>query len=325
MGESKTWIDANGMHVNDESLLKKMERVTASATLVEAYLNGCPAQFLFSSQLREEIFPEGPDSPLKRGDAFHKVMELYYGIDEKKRGSELNGRILNVCAKKVLSGLPDMFAKDHDFLLWLRHTMDDYIDMDEKYTNVNVAKYKEGHKYKPGLELEVSGYVGDASRRTYGKIDRLTDDGQGGVFIDDYKTGKKAKVYDPRDRFPQFDYVRQQTMYAMLLEEQAKEANSGMRINCARLLFPIPNKVVTVDVEDKTIRRKTVDDVKKASDMLNDANDANTYALSPGKLCSWCPLVNICPKADRDSRDKFVAARAQQPDAELLKPVVVKE
>ena len=208
MGESKTWIDANGMHVNDESLLRKMEKVTASATLVEAYLNGCPAQFLFSSQLRKDVFPEGPDSPLKRGDAFHKVMELYYGIDEEKRGSGLNGRILNVCAKKVLSGLPDMFAKDHDFLMWLRNTMDDYIDMDEKYTNIHVAKYKEGHKYKPGLELEVSGYVGDASRRTYGKIDRLTDDGQGGVFIDDYKTGKKAKVYDPRDRFPQFDYVR---------------------------------------------------------------------------------------------------------------------
>ena len=313
------------MHIDDEDLLQNMKRVTASATLVEAYLNGCPAKYLFSSKLQDKIFPEGPDSPLKRGTAFHRVMELYYGIDESKRGSTLNNRILTICARKALKEMPDEFGKNHEFRVWLRNTMDDYIDMDEKYTNVNVAKYKEGHKYKPGLELEVSGYVGDASRRTYGKIDRLTDDGQGGVFIDDYKTGKKAKVYDPRDRFPQFDYVRQQTMYAMLLEEQAKEANSGLRINCARLLFPIPNKVVTVDVEDKTIRRKTVDDVKKASDMLGDAVESNTYALSPGKLCSWCPLVNICPKADRDSRDKFVAARAQQPDAELLKPVVVKE
>ena len=324
MSASKTWIDGNGMHIDDEGLLQNMKRVTASATLVEAYLNGCPAKYLFSSKLQDEIFPEGPDSPLKRGEAFHRVMELYYGIDESERGSTLNDHVLNMCARKAVGEMPAEFEKSRAFRLWLRNTMDDYIDMDGQYTNVHVAKYKDGHKYKPGLELSVSGYIGDASLRTYGKIDRLTDDGDGGVFIDDYKTGKKAKHYDPRDRFPEFDYVRQQTMYAMLLEKDAEEANSGLRINCARLLFPIPNKVVTVDVNDRKIRQKTMDDVKKASDMLGDAVESNTYALSPGKLCSWCPLVNICPKADRDDRDKFVAARAKQPDAEFLKTVVAK-
>lgn len=321
--DAKTWIDSEGMHVDDEQLLSGMERVTASATLVEDFLNGCPARHLFDSKLKKDIFPDGPDSPLPRGTAFHRVMELYYGLEESKRGPKLNGKVLNACARKALSEMPDEFSHDKKFLTWLRGTIDDYMDMNSEYTNVDVAQYKIGHEYKPGLELGVSGYIGGAKRKTFGKIDRLTatDDG---VYIDDYKTGRKAKAYDPRDRFPEFGYVRQQTMYAMLLENDAKQDNEGFRIVGARLLYPIPNKVLPVDVSDNGIRDQTIKDVEKASTMLNEAVETNTYAFSPGKLCSWCPLVNICPKADKDDRDKFVAARSKQPSAETLAPAVVR-
>lgn len=320
--DAKTWIDSDGIHVDDGKLMSGMERVTASATLVEEFLNGCPARYLFDSKLKKDIFPDGPDSPLPRGTAFHRVMELYYGLDESKRGPKLNGEVLNACARKALSEMPDMFSHDREFMTWLRKAIDDYMDMNSEYTDVDVAMYKVGHEYKPGLELGVSGYIGNAKRKTFGKIDRLTADGDGGAYIDDYKTGKKAKAYDPRDRFPEFGYVRQQTMYAMLLEDDAKQDNEGFRITGARLLYPIPNRVLNVDVSDEHIRAKTIKDVEKAAAMLDDAVNTNTYAFAPGKLCSWCPLVNICPKADKDDREKFVAARAKQPSAETLAPAV---
>jgi putative RecB family exonuclease len=323
---SKTWIDKQGLHINDDELKKKMERVTASATLVSGMIDGCPAKTIFDSRLKDEIFPNGPDSPLLRGTVFHRVMELYYGLPEDKRGSELNTGIINAAARKAIKEEP-LINNDHDFMIWLRGALDDYVKLDDAYTKVDIAPYIDdwGH-HKQGLELAVSDVIGNASRKTFGKIDRLVfaDRTDNSVIIDDYKTGKKAKEYNAKDRFADFGYVRQQVMYAMLLEQDTRTFKDGFNVTGGRLIYPIPGKVLSVDVKNEEYRKRTVKEVEQASAMLDDAADNNAYACSPSKLCSWCPLVNICPNADNDSRDKFVQARAKQPNEGFLKTVVEK-
>ena len=103
---SKTWIDKQGLHINDDELKRKMERVTASATLVSGMIDGCPAKTIFDSRLKDEIFPNGPDSPLLRGTVFHRVMELYYGLPEDKRGSDLNLCLFNAAVCKAINEEP---------------------------------------------------------------------------------------------------------------------------------------------------------------------------------------------------------------------------
>lgn len=323
---AKTWLDKQGLHIDDEELKKKMEHVTASATLVSGMVDGCPAKTIFDSKLKNEIFPDGPDSPLVRGTAFHRVMELYYGLPESKRGEELNTDIINAAARKAISEQP-VINNDSDFMQWLRHAIDAYIDMDAMYTHVNLAEYVDdrGHR-KKGLELAVSDVIGNASRKTFGKIDRLvlSGDDKRSVIIDDYKTGKKAKEYKANDRYADFGYIRQQVMYAMLLEQDHRTFDDGFNVVGGRLIYPVAGKVLQVDVKNEQYRKRTIKEVEQASTMLDDAAENNTYACSPSKLCSWCPLVNICPNADMDSRQKFVDARARQPDKEFLKTVVEK-
>lgn len=322
--DSKTWIDDTGLHIEDESLKYAMERVTASASLVGGMVgDSCPAKTIFDSKLKNEVIPIPPDSPLTRGTAFHRIMELYYGLPIDVRGNGINGRILNAAAKKALRELPDDVAHDHDFLTWLRQSVDNYMGMDADYTNVIIPEFPDKHgDMAPGLELPVSGTIGSASRRTFGKIDRMTMNGDGHVIIDDYKTGAKAHVYDPKDRYADFSYIRQQIMYDMLMEDDDRVRSMGLTIDSARLIYPFPNKVITVDIHNEKYRQRTIKDVETASKMLDDAAETNTYACSPSKLCSWCPLSAICPRADRDPRPKFVKARASQPTAEVLAPVV---
>lgn len=336
---TKAFIDRDGLHLNDESIERKLKWLTVSASLIEGMLE-CPAKFMFSKYLEDEVIPAKPDSPLTRGITFHRTLELYYGLDESKRpASGIDMRILSAAMRKALSEAPEEARDDDDFIGWLKNALTRYVNMDESAVNVKIANFTDVDGLtKPGLEMKVSGTIGNAKRKSFGMIDRLiqaNDDDPRSVIIDDYKTGRNAKPYDPHARFSDFGYVRQQVMYAMLLEQDTNTYPNGFDVIGGRLIYPVANNagnasggkpgvILSVDVNDQKYRERTVKDVEMAANMVNDAIDTNTYGCNPSKICSWCPLANICPRADRDEREKFVKARASQPDELTLKPVIEK-
>lgn len=335
---TKAFIDRDGLHLNDEGIEKKLKWLTISASLIEGMFE-CPAKFMFSKYLEDEVIPAKPDSPLTRGTTFHRTLELYYGLDESKRPmSGIDMRILSAAMRKAISEAPEEVRENDIFLDWLKNALNRYVRMDESAVNVKIANFtgKDGLT-KPGLEMKVSGTIGNAKRKSFGMIDRLiqaNSDDPRSVIIDDYKTGRSAKPYDPRSRFSDFGYIRQQIMYAMLLEQDTGTYPNGFDVLGGRLIYPVadnadtasgkPGVILSVDVKNQKYRDKTVKDVEMAANMVNDAIAANTYGCNPSKICSWCPLANICPRADRDEREKFVNARASQPDELVLKPVIEK-
>lgn len=333
----KAFIDRDGLHFNDDGIERKVNYLTISATLIEGMLE-CPAKFVFSRYLQDEVIPPQPDSPLTRGSAFHRTLELYYGLDESKRpASGIDMHILSAAMRKAITEAPVEVRNDDVFIGWLKNALKRYTRMNESAVNVRIANYtnKDGLT-KPGLEMPVSGIIGNATRRSFGMIDRLiqvNNDDPRSVIIDDYKTGKSAKAYDPHDRYADFGYIRQQTMYAMLLEKDTNTYHNGFDVCGGRLIYPVadnnkdtaePGVILPVDVKNQKYRDKTIKDVELTSRMLDDAINTNTYSCNPSKLCSWCPLANICPRADKDDRDKFVNARASQPDESTLAPVIEK-
>lgn len=328
-------MDRSAFHFENESLISKVGRITASASIVDAMMNDCPAKTIFNKYLADKVMPPQPDSPLVRGTTFHRALELYYGLDDDRvRQPDVNQDIMYAAMRRALKEEPEV-KDNEEFRQWLKNAIDRYMQMGREVTDANIYRYVDRHNYDSlGLEMPVSGTIGNAKRRTFGKIDRLINDpnNPGAVIIDDYKSGKKAEAYNPirtkENRYPEshFGYVRQQIIYAMLLEQGGRDFPKIENISSGRLIYPVAQNetsskvgvVLDVDVNNAKWRTKTVRDVETASDMLNDAVNNNMWDCNPSPLCSWCPLVNICPNANRDEREKFVKARASQPTREKL-------
>lgn len=328
---SRAYMDRDGLHIDDEALMKAADKMSIAATLIEGMLH-CPAKALFDKFMKDDVIPPQPDSPLVRGIAFHRTMELYYGVDEDKRGSTVNTAIMNAAMKKALNEAEEV--KDNPaFKDWLLNAVKRYVNMPADVIDVMIADYiDDKNMILPGLEMPVSGYIGNATRHSFGKIDRLIRadrENENNVIIDDYKTGRKAEAYDPKNRFSDFGYIRQQTMYAMLLEND--RFNKDLNVVSGRLIYPVaqsdktpdkPGVVLDVDVKNARWRKQTIHDVETVSSMVDDAIDTNTFGCNPGNLCSWCPLVNICPRAYKKEEPKYVLARGNQPTADELAKVI---
>ena len=143
---------------------------------------------------------------------------------------------------------------------------------------------------KQGLELFVTGKIGNAKRTCLGFIDKLVE-GDYGLIVQDWKTGAKIHDYDPSkapsDNNP-FDYWRQQTFYTMLLEQ------AGMKVDSACLIFPCAEvpQIVNVDCHNPKVREQVIADCEKADSILEEciANDY-TFPFKPGKYNSWATYL----------------------------------
>lgn len=314
----KAIISNSGVEFVDENLLDKIDRVKLSNSLVSSVLK-CPARMALDKWILNDLIPPDPTGATILGSAYHKVMELFfYNPPAERNLASLRQAYYDMLLLDEFKPIRESVEAQN----WVKTRVNNYWHGVEDPQKVTVAETvdKKGKK-KLGLELYLQGNIGDSERVLCGFIDRLCYDDKTGVYtVDDWKTGKKAEEYNPYERFADFSYYRQQVLYSMLLEQQ------GKKVDKARLIYPLTvwngverPHVTVIPVHDANYRQKAVDDVVKADKIVNKSVETNCWQMNPSALCSWCPLVNVCPKAMKISKQNAIESRQNQPTAEFLK------
>lgn len=309
-------ITNGGISVISKKVAVKLAKKNLSPSLVRDIQEGCPASWLAGSFILPDILQEEPDNAATRGSLFHKVMENVFELEPEQRTKDAVYAMIPV----VLESEEFAFFKgNEDAMRWLEDAIEGYYQMGGNPMKVKVATYKRKDDEEPklGLEVFVKGKLGDTERETLGFIDRLAEDRnvEDGVIIEDWKTGAKAKEWNPKTKSTEgLAEARQQVIYAMLLRQ------SGINVTGARLIYPVARKVVAVDVNDEAFNKKVMDDIEAADKALSTMIENNLFEYRPSGLCHWCKLSKICPQYRPASYDKGREAHKAQPSIEQLAP-----
>ena len=305
-------IDKDGVHVVSENVSAKLAKKNISPSLISG-LEKCPASWFSDSFVLRDLIEEIPDNPARRGNLFHKVMEIFFAEPPEARTHQ---RIKAVVDEVLTSDEFSDMAEMPEVVEWLKSAINGYYSMGAKPEKVNVAKLvDEKGGEKVGLEVFVKGQIGSAKRDVLGFIDRLVVDprDENAVIIEDWKSGGKAKRWNPKTKSDEgLGEARQQVIYAKLLEQQ------GKKVTGARLIFPLPQELVTIDLKDENFSKRVVTDVEEADAKLDIFIERNTFEFKPSFLCAWCPLSKLCPAATIKPYAKMQEAYAKQPEPEVL-------
>lgn len=313
-------ISSKGIHIVSEKVAEKLAKKSISPSMITS-LAQCPAKWAAESLAVREIVEEEPDNAARRGNIFHKTMEIVFALPEEERTPKAVKKALN----ETLESDEFKDLKDNkEVLHWAKEAINGYYRMGGRPERVKVAVLKvEGEKPRVGLEVFVSGKIGNSKRNTLGFIDRLAVDqsvvaedelpAEEGIIIEDWKTGAKAKKWNPKTKSEDgLAEARQQVIYAMLLKLM------GVKVTGARLIFPVAQEVVNIDIEDPDFQARVIKDVEDTDEALDLYIKNNTFEFRPNFLCSWCPISKICPKADLKPFPKARDAHRGQPEPEVL-------
>lgn len=315
MAEPLMAVGNRGLSIISEEVAEKVRNKKISPSMISA-LGNCPAQWAANSFVIPEILPQEDDNAASRGSLFHKVMEVLFDNEPSERTREhIDQIILDVLETEEFSS----FKGNEEALAWLERAIDGYYAMGGRPEKVNIASYKRAGEdvERKGLEVFVKGRIGEAGRDTLGFIDRLAEDRnvEGGVIIEDWKTGAKAKIWNPKTKSDDGRAeARQQVIYSMLLRKE------GVNVTGARLIYPVAGKVVPVKVNDEAFNERVVKDVEDTDEALNTMIETNQFEFKPNVLCAWCTLSKICPRAQIANFPKAREASKKQPPIEALAP-----
>lgn len=305
-------MDQKGVHIVSKKVSEKLEKKSISPSMITS-LEQCPAKWAAEAFVTRDLIEEEPDNAARRGSLFHQIMENLFHEDPEKRTPELvkgiTKDVFNSDDYKDLANVPEAVT-------WVRDAINGYYTMGGNPKTVEVAEVTLGGKVKKGLEVFVKGKIGTANRETLGFIDRLIVNqkkGDGSIFIEDWKTGAKAKVWNPKTKSDEgLSEQRQQIIYSLLLEQE------DVPVSGARLIFPVARQIVNVNLEDEDLKKKVIKAVEETDQKLDVYTERNTFEYKPSFLCPWCPLVSACPKAMVKPYAKMQEARAKQPEPEVL-------
>lgn len=297
----KIKIKNNNLYILDEELKKKINQTKLSPSMLGSWLKS-PADWILEKfitpdvQIKEAIH-------LTRGTWFHSIMEHFFKLPEKERTLE---NLKKTTREVTKENYPTML-NDNENKEWLKNAISNYSKMWlDNAKNEKVAQIFIMGKSQQGLELFVNGKIGEASRPCLGFIDRLIE-GEYGLLVQDWKTGKTISDYNPNLPISEnnsFDYWRQQTFYALLLE------NLGILVEGASLIFPCsePPAIINVDFMDDKVREQVIKDVEQVDSELTECiNNGYCFPFKKGKYNSWaswlCGLGNA--KKPEIFEDKF--------------------
>lgn len=300
-------VTNNGIKVIDEDLVKTLENKKLSASLVTGMLD-CPARWVSGSILRNFI-KEEQDNALTRGSFYHRVMEKFFLLDKEQRVRTLIPGVI----EEVLAEEEFIHFKDNkEALEWIQVAINNYYDMGSVPENINIAEFN-GRK---GLEFFIEGKIPGCERKILGFVDRLIYDNKNNLVIDDWKTGAKSKRYSGTAKEEGWPEARQQILYSQIMSQIEPEKV----ISKARLIFPVAKDVVNVDIHNKELINKALNDTVKAEKKYNKAVEDNNFEYNPSFLCHWCPLVKACPQSNPVVKrvEKAKLAYESQPSVEEL-------
>lgn len=312
----KIRLDNDGAHVIDEETGEALQKKKISPSMITGLRDGCPARWVSETFVIRDLIQE-PDNAARRGQLFHSVMEEFYVKPAEERTHE---NMRNIVRSVLSSEMYKDLQYSKEVILWLRKAVNGYFNMGiENPAEVIIAEIERKGRKNKGLEVFVTGKIGDTSRNTLGFVDRIqatTSDDNSLLIVEDYKSGEKAKQWYPGIRYNEgWAEQRQQIIYSILLEQD------GENVESARLIYPVAGEVVTVDVKDQKLREQVITEVEETDQQLSNHIATNTFEYNPSPLCAWCPLLKICPKGRVfGKKQNAVDAAAGQPEPEQLSP-----
>ena len=302
----KIKVTKEGVYILDPEIHKKINKKTLSPRLVGAVLQS-PADWVLNTFILD-LCKREEKLALKRGCCFHEIMEQFFAFPEEDRdGEHLKQAFLTVINKEEYKN----WVNENDNKQWLLKGLKSYGKSGAKPRNEKIANIFVLGKQQLGIELDISGKIGNVKRNCYGKIDKILE-GEKGLIIQDWKTGTTVHDYEHfydktiKHNDLDFDYWRQQTAYAMLLE------NAGFTVESASLIFPFTeNGVTIVNVEHKNneVREQVKKDYKTADKILIECTENKYFfPFKKGKWNGWSSWLGNLGKAPKPDvlEDKFM-------------------
>lgn len=276
----KIKVTSQGVYLLDEEYKKKFNKLTLSPSTVGSWISS-PADFVLDKFVLDEV-SEKEAPHFTRGKWFHSTMEEFFKINPEERDFKT---LFEVSKKVTNSDDYREFSQDPDNQLWYKEIMTLYTqDYISTVKEEKIAKLNLYGKLEEGLELQIKGKLADTKRNCFGYIDKVIE-GKNGLIIQDWKTGKTVSDFNPNKKISDsnpFDYWRQQTMYAMLLEKH------GAIIEGASLIFPLARTVVHVDCNNQEVREQVLKDlIQVDSEMTKAVEDGYFFPFKRGKYNKW--------------------------------------
>ncbi len=242
-----------------------------SPSRVEAFTS-CPMAFRFASI---ERLPESPSPHTTKGSLVHRVLELLFTHATEARTIET----ARVCFQRAV----DEYSIDPEFTMLNLDEVQTEAFIDDSWSLVEAYFRMEDPTTirEIGLELRLEAQVGPLALR--GIIDRLELDGDGGLVVTDYKTGRAPGLKYEQGRLAGVHF------YSFLCEEVL-----GQRPSAIRLMYLRTGETITALPSAQSVRfittRTTA--VWKA---VERACTTGTFLPRQGPLCASCSFQQWCP------------------------------
>lgn len=245
--------------------------VTLSPSRMEAFTS-CPLAFRFASI---EGLPEPPSPAATKGSLVHRALELFFAETDGPRDANALDRWFEQ-AWTEYQDLPDYTGLDLD-VATAEQFRSDAKDLATRYLTVEDPRQVNDI----GLEVRLEADLGDLTLR--GIIDRLDLDGDGGLVISDYKTGRSP---GPR-------YVQQRLhalhLYALLCHEVIGQVPRRIR-----LLYLRDGQVIEAEPDAQSIRFAAMR-THAVWRAVERACTTGRFDPRPGPLCRSCSFQPWCP------------------------------
>lgn len=257
-----------------------------SPSRMEAFTS-CPLAFRFTSI---EGLPEPPMLHSTKGSLVHRALELLF-VNPPDRRTVTEARIAYERAVAEYEQLPDLVdlhlsTEEHDELVadgWA--LVESYLQMEDPAAVRTI-----------GLELWMEADVGDLRLR--GIIDRLELDGDGGLVVTDYKTGRAPGAGFERRSFGALD------VYSMFCE-----AVLGRRPAAIRLLYLRSGLTMTIRPSAQSVGFVATR-AAAIHAAIEEACTTGRFEPRRGGLCASCAYQRWCPAFGGDPSLAAVEAPA---------------
>lgn len=293
-------VGDKGIRVLDPKIRKQIDKLNISASTMNNFLRG-PADFILDRYLLDDVSDKSA-LHLDRGNWFHSIMEEFFRTTEPSERT-LEALSKSKKMKKLLQYGMEYTDKngekpyaylyeDPENIQWIINGINNYFKNmpEQKPENEKVAVLSiHGRPSEKALEFFVRGTLGDYNRNCVAFIDKVIE-GEDGLIIQDWKTGKNVEDFDPDKPIGidnSFDYWRQQIFYAMLLEDQ------GCVVTRGELIFPMANPPTTVRVSlAPEWREQVIRDINRVNKQLDYCIEHDYFfPFLKGKYNGWSSFL----------------------------------